>query len=191
MPFSDTLDDKDIHFEFWSQPTFILILGDHCWNKIVYKGRHSGWGSVGRAMASDSRGPRFQSSHQQTFVSDIYLFTINCIEKMKMKKKWPGIAHYLENSFLSKLRLANFSKTEDRSDCSFLNCQNLNKLLLFMKMKKKRPGIAHYLENSFLSKLRLANFSKTEDRSDCSFLNCQNYCSSWKWRKSGRELPII
>ena len=80
-------------------------------------------------MASDSRGPRFQSSHQQTFVSDIYLFTINCIEKMKMKKKWPGIAHYLENIFLSKLRLANFSKTEDRSVCSFLNCQNLKKLL--------------------------------------------------------------
>ena len=43
----------------------------------------SGCGSFGRAVASDNRGPRFESSHQRNF---IHLFTINCIEKTKIKK---------------------------------------------------------------------------------------------------------
>ena len=46
----------------------------------------SGCGSVGRAVASDARGLRFESSHRQTFISDIYLF-----EKTKIKKKRPGM----------------------------------------------------------------------------------------------------
>ena len=52
-----------------------------------------GCGSVGRAVTFDARGPRFESSHRQTFISDIYLFTVNCIEKTKIKKKRPGMAH--------------------------------------------------------------------------------------------------
>jgi len=32
----------------------------------------SGGGSVGRAVASNSRGPRFESSHQQKFILNIY-----------------------------------------------------------------------------------------------------------------------
>ena len=36
--------------------------------------RGSGCGSVGRAVASDARGPRFESSHCQTFITDNYLF---------------------------------------------------------------------------------------------------------------------
>ena len=31
----------------------------------------SGCGSVGRAVASNARGLRFESSHRQTFISDI------------------------------------------------------------------------------------------------------------------------
>ena len=31
----------------------------------------SGCGLVGRAVASNSRGPRFESSHRQTFILDI------------------------------------------------------------------------------------------------------------------------
>ena len=41
-------------------------------------------GTVGRAVASDTRGPRFESSHRQNFIN---VFTINCIEKTKIKKK--------------------------------------------------------------------------------------------------------
>ena len=42
-------------------------------------------GSVGRVVTADARGLRFKSSHWQTFISDIYLFTVNCIEKTKIK----------------------------------------------------------------------------------------------------------
>ena len=52
-----------------------------------------GDGSVGRAVASDTRDPRFESSHRQTFIE--HLFTVNCVEKTKMKKKRPGMAHLL------------------------------------------------------------------------------------------------
>ena len=50
----------------------------------------SGCGSVGRVVASDTRGLQFESSHRQNF---IHVFTINCIEKTKLKKKRPGMAH--------------------------------------------------------------------------------------------------
>ena len=51
----------------------------------------SGCGSVGRAVASDTGGPLFESSHWQTlakFISPI----VYCIEKTKIKKKeaWIG-----------------------------------------------------------------------------------------------------
>ena len=52
----------------------------------------SGCGSVGRAVAFDTRGPRFDSSHRQNFIE--HLFIINCIEKMKINKKRPGMAHF-------------------------------------------------------------------------------------------------
>ena len=39
----------------------------------------SGCGSVGRAVASYTRGPWFESSDRQKFIE--HLFTVNCIEK--------------------------------------------------------------------------------------------------------------
>ena len=36
----------------------------------------SGCGSVGRAVASDTRGPRYESSHWRNFI--INMFTVNC-----------------------------------------------------------------------------------------------------------------
>ena len=51
----------------------------------------SGCGSVGGAVALDTRGPRFDSSHQQNFIE--YLFIINCFERTKINKKRPGMAH--------------------------------------------------------------------------------------------------
>ena len=49
----------------------------------------SGSGSVGRAVASDTRGPRFESFHLQNLY--VTLLTVNCIEKKKIKKKRPGM----------------------------------------------------------------------------------------------------
>ena len=55
----------------------------------------------GRAVASDSRGPQFESSHWQTF--KIHIFTANCIEKTKIKKKRPGIAHLKNKHCLEEI----------------------------------------------------------------------------------------
>ena len=55
----------------------------------------SGCGSVGRAVASDTKDPQFKSRHRQTFTK--HLFTVHCVEKTKIKKKRPGMAHFLKN----------------------------------------------------------------------------------------------
>ena len=61
--------------------------------KVMGQNTGSGGGSVGRAVAYDARGPRFESSHRQTFISDIYLFIVkNFIEKTNINKKRQGMA---------------------------------------------------------------------------------------------------
>ena len=45
-------------------------------------------GSVCRAVASDTRDPRFDSSHWQDFIMNI--FTVNCCGETKIKRKEPG-----------------------------------------------------------------------------------------------------
>ena len=47
----------------------------------------SGCGSVGRAVASDTRGLRFKSSHWQKFIYIELLFTVNCVLKRQNKEK--------------------------------------------------------------------------------------------------------
>ena len=44
--------------------------------------------SVGRAVASDTRGPRFESSHRQNFIE--HLFTVHCIEETKINEAGNG-----------------------------------------------------------------------------------------------------
>ena len=51
----------------------------------------SGCGSVGRAVASDTRGPQFESRHRQNFTLNLYLPLT--LEKTKTKKKRPEMAH--------------------------------------------------------------------------------------------------
>ena len=51
-----------------------------------------GCGSVGRAVAFNTRGPQFDFSHWQNSIE--HLFIINCIEKTKINKKRPGMAHF-------------------------------------------------------------------------------------------------
>ena len=48
-------------------------------------------GSVGQVVIPDSRDPLFESSRRQTFIE--HLFTVNFVEKMKIKKKLPGMVH--------------------------------------------------------------------------------------------------
>ena len=54
----------------------------------------SGCGSVGRVGASDTKVPRFESSHRQKFMYKLNMcYCQLCIEKTKIKKKSPGMAH--------------------------------------------------------------------------------------------------
>ena len=53
----------------------------------------SGCCSVGRVVASDTRGQSFGSSHRQNFYIE-YLYSVNCIEKTEIKKKRLGMAHF-------------------------------------------------------------------------------------------------
>ena len=50
----------------------------------------SGCGSVGRAVAFDTRGPRFESSHRQKFINIEHLYTVNCVLKRRNKEKYAG-----------------------------------------------------------------------------------------------------
>ena len=51
----------------------------------------SGCGSVGRAVASDTRDPWFEPQHKQNLSTNL---STNCIiEKTKLMKKIPGMGH--------------------------------------------------------------------------------------------------
>ena len=50
-------------------------------------------GSVGRVVASNSRGPLFEYSHWQTFIFNIYF---QLYSKDENEKKRPGLAHFLK-----------------------------------------------------------------------------------------------
>ena len=43
----------------------------------------SGCGSVGGAVASNTRGPQFESSHWQKFIYIEHLFSVNCVLKRR------------------------------------------------------------------------------------------------------------
>ena len=68
-----------------------LISSAKAWQLMLAKNYSgdsgSGCGSVGRAVASDTRGPRFESSHWQTGIPDIYLRNV---EKTTIKRKEAG-----------------------------------------------------------------------------------------------------
>ena len=48
-----------------------------------YRLSGSGCGSVGRAVASDTRGPRFESNHRQKFINIEHLYTVNYVLKRR------------------------------------------------------------------------------------------------------------
>ena len=51
--------------------------------EINNKIKGGGGGSVGTAVASDSRGPRFESSHRQKFINIEHLYAVNCVLKRR------------------------------------------------------------------------------------------------------------
>ena len=67
------------HFPNLGKNRICLVLGNGCC-------------TVGRAVASKTRGPQIESSHRQTLY---HPYTVNCIEKtkIKIKIKMPEMAH--------------------------------------------------------------------------------------------------
>ena len=53
----------------------------------------NGCGAICRAVASDTRDPRFESSHRQ----NLYLFNLS--EKTEMKKMRPGMTHFFKKNY--------------------------------------------------------------------------------------------
>ena len=54
----------------------------------------SGYGSVGRAVASDTRGPQFESSHWQKFIYILNICLLSTVywkdeNKEKRGREWP------------------------------------------------------------------------------------------------------
>ena len=82
--------------------------GSNIINKFCPAG--SGGGSVGRAVASDTRDLQLESQHWQTFIYQLYIE----IEKTKIKKKRPGMAQLL------KIRLCNLNVKLDTSRYGYL-----------------------------------------------------------------------
>ena len=90
---------------------FRFTLLSHPWPMVTHflylylRSHLSGCGSVGRAVASDTRGPRFESNHRQKFINiEQLLYTVNCVlKRRKIKKKRPGMAHFFKKkTFLLK-----------------------------------------------------------------------------------------
>ena len=67
----------------------------HHLDLVINNAKAGQWlcGSVGRAVASDTRCPRFESSHRQNLLN---LFTFNYIEKTEVKKKEAGNGQFFK-----------------------------------------------------------------------------------------------
>ena len=60
----------------------------------------SGCGSVGSAVASNTRGPQFDSSHRQTFI--MYIFIVNCWRGKNKEAEEACIDRFIKTKFFLK-----------------------------------------------------------------------------------------
>ena len=73
----------------------------HQANYLKEKG--SGCGSVGRADASDTRGPRFKSSHQQKNIYILKICLLSTVnQKDENKEKEAGKAYLFKINYLKE-----------------------------------------------------------------------------------------
>ena len=87
----------------------------------------SGWSSVSRAVASNTSGPLFESSHWQNL--HWRLLTVNCIEKTKIRRKEAGNGPFL--NFCSFRKLFGFGEI-------------INQKLFLFTFKIKGPSPASF-----------------------------------------------
>ena len=72
----------------------VLFINITYLNIMQQQSFRSGCGSVGRAVASDTKGLWFNPVVGKIYIK--HLFTVNCREKVKRKKKMPGMTHLEE-----------------------------------------------------------------------------------------------
>ena len=94
----------------------------------------SGCGSVGRAVTSNSRGQRFESSHRQKFIMNIYC-QLN--KKTKIKKKRPGMAHFSDNLLQLPTHTCACKGLRHLSEANFSPCE---KNTFYSDLSKRKEG---------------------------------------------------
>ena len=75
------------------------------WNRILDGHFFTFLMGSGRLVACDIRGPRFESSHWETFIGNEYLFSVNFTEKTKKQTR----AHLYSNTFWSARLVFSFN----------------------------------------------------------------------------------
>ena len=73
--------------EIYSLPPSTKVLHANGDFNVIQSCLYSGCGSVGRAVAADTRGLRFEPSHWQMFIYIEHLFTANCVLKRRKRRK--------------------------------------------------------------------------------------------------------
>ena len=66
----------------------------------------SGCGSVGRLVTSDTRSPRFESSHQLNSIQNMFLRLGNC-SKVENKEKEVGNGPLEKTTFIAQIEAKN------------------------------------------------------------------------------------
>ena len=83
----------------------------------------SGSDVVGKAVIFNTRGPRFESSLWVNFYIEC-LPIVNCIEKTKTNKKWPGMAHFENkierNCSLDRIKLLKNKNSKNDTEHFFI-----------------------------------------------------------------------
>ena len=98
-------------------------------------------GTVDKAVAYDTRGPQFKSTHQQKFIYIEHLFAVNCVlKRWKLRKRgreWP----IFENSKLSSAETLlgpNNKKTISPRKVSHLKLRNKICIILLFEWQQQQ-----------------------------------------------------
>ena len=92
-----------------------------CRRGFVSENQHkwgSGCGSGGRAVASDTRGLQFKSSHWQNLIQNVYFLLT--VEKTKRKKKRLAMAHIEPTLDCKDLKVSLSYPFEDKNQNFFV-----------------------------------------------------------------------
>ena len=159
-------------FTLYAKGAIFRQIWSHCWHKLhnehrkkerkdvknqYWEVRDSGCDSVGREVDSDTRGPQFECSYRQILYWT--LFSVNCIEQTRIKKKRPGMAHFLEEENLEKLVFLG-SETERRGDSPHSRLDEMHST--FTDECRRWPGAQNLHTSASMSSHRILQHSQCD-----------------------------